>query len=55
MEDTEPIEESKEDIPTLEIAEEAHAKVDALLELLVEKGIISEEEFEKKFDEYFED
>ena len=43
------------DIPVEEIAEEADTKIDALIELLIEKGFITEEEFDKKHDDFFED
>ena len=48
-------EQEEENIPVEELAETADTKVDALIELLVEKGIITEEEFDKKFDEFFEE
>ena len=39
---------------TEEVAEHANDKVDALIELLVKKKVITEEEFEKEFDGLFE-
>lgn len=36
-----------EDLDTEEIAVAAYNKIDALLDLLIKKGIISEEEFEE--------
>ena len=48
-------EQEEADIPIEEIAEEADTKIDALIELLIEKGFITEEEFDKKHDEFFED
>jgi len=48
-------EEPEEDLPVEEIAEEADTKIDALIELLIQKGIITQEEFDKKYDEFFEE
>ena len=39
---------------TEEMAAHANDKVDALIELLIKKKIIAEEEFEKEFDGLFE-
>ena len=47
-------EEGSEELSPEEIAEEADDKVDALISLLVKKGVISEEEFEKAYDDMFE-
>lgn len=55
MEDDDLISEDEEDLDTDELAERADDKVDVLIDLLVEKGVITEEEFEKKYDELFGD
>ena len=55
MEDEDLISEDEEDLDTDELAERADEKVDVLIDLLVEKGVITEEEFEKKYDELFGD
>ncbi|MBU0615835.1 MAG: hypothetical protein KJ601_07115 [Nanoarchaeota archaeon] len=47
--------EIEEEMPIEEMAEDAHTKIDALIELLVKKGIITEEEFEKSYDSFFEE
>lgn len=39
------------EVTELDIIYEAHDRLDALLELLVEKGVISEEEYENKLEE----
>lgn len=44
----------EEEYTTDEIAEAADTKVEALIELLIEKGVITEEEFEKKYSDFFE-
>ena len=54
MEDDDLISEDEE-LDTDELAERADDKVDVLIDLLVEKGVITEEEFEKKYDELFGD
>lgn len=47
--------EGDEDDETVEdIALDTEARVDALVSLLVKKGIITEEEFEQAYDEQFE-
>lgn len=38
-----------------ELAEEADDKVDALINILIKKGVFTEEEFEKEFENMFED
>jgi hypothetical protein len=48
-------EEPEEDLPVEEIAEEADIKIEALIELLIQKGVITEEEFQKKYDEFYEE
>ena len=52
-------EEGIEDAETMEDIEDtaydADAKADALTELLIQKGIITKEEFDKKLDEFYED
>ena len=47
--------EEDETMSTEDMAEQADNKVDALVNLLVKKGLITEEEFEKAFDDLFED
>ncbi|MBD3313847.1 hypothetical protein GF345_05380 [Candidatus Woesearchaeota archaeon] len=47
--------EDDEELSVEEQAEEADNKVDALVELLVKKGIITEDEFDKAYDDLFED
>ena len=44
-----------EELTTEELAQHADDKVDALINLLIKKKIITEEEFEKSFDELFEE
>lgn len=39
------------EVTELDLIYEAHDRVDALLELLIEKGIITEEEYESKLEE----
>ena len=51
----EPEEEPEEELDVEEVAEEADTKVEALLELLIQKGIITQEEFDNKYEEFFED
>ncbi len=48
------IEEDYEDVTQLDLIYEAHDKLDALIELLIEKKIISQEEYENKLNEYYE-
>ncbi len=47
-------EEKFEEVSELDLIYEAHDKVDALIDLLIEKGIITEDEYEKKLAEYYE-
>jgi hypothetical protein len=42
------VEENYEDVTELDLIYESHDKVDALIELLIEKGVISQAEYEKK-------
>lgn len=42
------------DMSELDLVYEAYDRTDALIELLIEKGIISEEEFEAKLEEVIE-
>ena len=60
----EQLDQEGEDVSDEEIAEEesvedialdTEARVEALVSLLVKKGLITEEEFEKAYDEQFED
>lgn len=48
------VEENNMDVNELDLVYEAYDRTDALLELLLEKGIISEEEFEAKLEEVVE-
>lgn len=41
-----------EEVTELDLIYESHDKVDALIELLIEKNIITKEEYEKKLEEY---
>ncbi|MFH1398539.1 MAG: hypothetical protein ABIG95_00320 [Candidatus Woesearchaeota archaeon] len=45
----------EEDMSVEEVAMQADDKVDALINLLVKKGIITEAEFDKEYDDLFED
>jgi len=47
-------EEDFEEVTELDLIYEAHDKIDALIDLLIEKGVISESEYEKKLEEYYE-
>lgn len=47
-------ENSDEDESVEDLAVDTEARVDALVELLVSKGVITEEEFEKAYDNQFE-
>lgn len=51
--DQEDIEE--EDIEVEDIATDNEARIDALVELLVKKGVITEQEWEAAYDSQFED
>ena len=42
------------DVDTTQLVDEVHVRIDALLELLEEKGLISEAEYVKKIDEVLE-
>jgi hypothetical protein len=42
------------EVNELDIIYEAHDRIDALIELLIEKGIFTQKEYEKKLDEIFE-
>ena len=37
-----------------EVAYGAHEKIDVLIDLLIKKGVISEDEYEKEFEAYLE-
>jgi hypothetical protein len=55
-EEMQPMQQDEEEEPTVdEIAVDNQAKIDALVELLVNKGIIREEEFDQAYDDQFED
>lgn len=43
------------ELSTEELAQHADDKIDALVNLLIKKKLITEEEFEKSFDELFEE
>ena len=45
----------EEKMTTEELAKHNENQIDALLALLIKKGIITEEEFEKEFEDLFED
>ncbi len=44
-----------EDMPVEEVAHSANNKVDALIELLIKKDLIKEEDLEKEFEELFKE
>ncbi len=44
-------ESNEEEYTAEDLLYDAHLKIDALIELLIDKGVISEEEFNKKLDE----
>jgi len=48
-------EENDEDETVEDLATDNQARIDALVEILTKKGIITEEEFEKAYNEQFED
>jgi polyhydroxyalkanoate synthesis regulator phasin len=48
-------EEDYKEVTELDLLYEAHDKVDVLIDLLIEKGVISQEEYENKFEEYMEE
>ena len=48
-------EEAHEEMNVEEVAHHADDKVDALLELLIKKGVITEDEFNKEYDDLFEE
>ncbi len=50
-----PKEGENEESSTEDIAEGADDKVDALINLLIKKGIITEQEFDEEYDDLFED
>ena len=45
----------EEDLSTEDVAYEAHHKVDALIDLLVKKGLINNDEFEQQIDNLIEE
>ncbi|MFH1972769.1 MAG: hypothetical protein ABIJ18_04810 [archaeon] len=45
----------EEDMDVEDVAYEAHHKIDALLDLLVKKGVITEDEFEEQIDKLVEE
>lgn len=46
--------EEYEDVTELDLIYEAHDKIDVLIDLLVEKGVISTEEYTEKLEEHFD-
>lgn len=48
-------EDDDSDIDVADLAGHADDKVDALIELLIKKGVFTEEEFTKEYDDLFED
>ena len=46
--------EDYKEVTELDLLYEAHDKVDVLIDLLIEKGVITQEEYENKFEEYME-
>jgi hypothetical protein len=56
MDDIPEKQEDSEDFETVEdLAADTEARVDALVGLLIKKGVISEQEFEKEYGDQFED
>ena len=53
--ETEAANEDEEELSVEERAEDADNKVDALIDLLIKKGVITEDEFDKAYDDLFED
>ncbi|MDK2849479.1 MAG: hypothetical protein PWP03_431 [Candidatus Woesearchaeota archaeon] len=47
--------ESNEEYTAEDLLYDAHLKIDALIELLIDKGVITEEEFNNKLDELVEE
>lgn len=47
--------ESEEELTFEEIAEHSNDKVDALIELLIKKGVFTEEEYNKEYEDLFEE
>ena len=43
-----------ETLSTEELADQADDKIDILIDILVEKGVISKGEFQKRYDDLFE-
>ena len=46
--------EEEYEVTELDLIYEAHDKVDVLLDLLIEKGVITKEEYEKKLQDYLD-
>ena len=55
MEEEKKVEEQEDVMTTGELAEHADDKVDALIKLLIKKGIISEQDFEQEYEALFEE
>lgn len=49
------VEEEYNDVTELDLLYEAHDKVDVLVDLLIDKGIITQKEYEDKFEAYMEE
>ncbi len=49
------VEDNFEEVTELDLIYESHDKIDALIDLLIEKGIINEDEYEEKLAQYYED
>ncbi len=46
---------NEEELSSGEIADYADDKIDALIELLIKKGVITEKEFEEEYENLFEE
>lgn len=46
-------EENVDDVTEMDLIYEAHDRLDALIELMIQKGVFSEEEFEKKLEDVY--
>lgn len=48
-------ENQEEEVKIEDVAEDADDKVEALINLLVKKGVITEEEFQKEYDDLYKE